>query len=524
MHQAAGWLKRRAAGSIHNNASGKPASMLRRVSTLCMISLSVAQVAPATAKAWIEPKASGSRFDGVWRSQGYSRLLAIREGVPTLFHTAGPYCYRDPNPDAGSNETFHLVSLIRRDRIAFAEAPGKTRYVFDRIAKLPSACVVEQRWTPAKVGRLIAATFADVYPGFGRRGRTREGLTTAIATLPADATDATLYDRLVAVLQALDDAHVGLQATVDGKERNFESGEAPSILAARQDMTLGADPAARERSWSRRYREGVVALLEGGGHQVANRRILWGRIGGVGYIDIVTMGAFASKGASDDTTALDAALDEALTAFRGLPGVIVDVSNNRGGYDAIGLQIAGRFADRRTVAFDKRAVGATVPVQSFHVEPSARVRYLGPVTLLTSDVTVSAGDTFTLAMRSLPNVRHEGGRTRGALSDQLAKPLPNGWTLTLPAETYRAPDGQLYEGVGITPELSRLPLIDHAALIARIAKGRWVRAEAVTTHHRTSTPASQMLYFRRSFMTIFAIGSSLDQLSRTARCCCPLNA
>ncbi len=396
--------------------------------------------------------------------------------MPTLFHAAGPYCYRDPQADAVSDDTFRLVTVVRRDRIAFAEAPGETRYVFDRIAKLPYACLIEQRWVPAKIGRLVATTFADFYPGFGRRGRTRESLVTGIATLPADAEDAVLYSRLIPALRALDDAHVGLKATVNGEQFSFEGGEAPSILAARRDAALGDDPAAREKAWSRRYREGVVALLDGGGHQVANRRILWGRIGRVGYLNIVTIGGFASEGASHDVAALDKALDEALAAFRGLPGVIVDVSNNRGGYDAIGLRIAGRFADRRTFAFDKRPVGATVPYQSFHVEPSARVRYLGPVTLLTSDVTVSAGETFTLAMRSLPNVRHVGGKTRGALSDQLTKPLPNGWTLTLPAETYRAPDGGLYEGVGITPQLSNPPPLDHAASVA------WIASSMVKTH------------------------------------------
>lgn len=255
-----------------------------------------------------------------------------------------------------------------------------------------------------------------------------------------------------------------------GSEAN-ESGEAPSIIAARQDTALGADPATRERTWSQHYRNGIVALLDGGGHHVANRRILWGRIGRVGYINIVTMGAFSSGSASDGTAELDAALDDALTAFQGLRGVIVDVTNNRGGYDVISLRIASRFADRRRLAFEKQAIGATVPFQPFHVAPSASVRYLGPVTLLTSDITVSAGETFTLAMRALPNVRHAGKRTRGALSDQLAKPLPNGWILTLPAETYRATDGHMYEGIGISPNLTtRNSKGDHAASVAQIAK------------------------------------------------------
>lgn len=431
--------------------------------------LVAAEIAPTTT--WVRPEAVRERLNGVWRAQGYGRLLVLQSGTITLYHAAGPYCYRDPSPDAGSDESLRLVTIVSPDRIAFAETPEQTRYVFDRIAALPAACLTKRSWTPAEIGRLVAATFANLYPGFGHRGRTLAGLSAAIGTLPPNADNTALYDRLAAALLTLDDAHVGLEATINGKERSVESGEAPSIIAARQDTALGADPATRERTWSQHYRNGIVALLDGGGHHVANRRILWGRIGRVGYINIVTMGAFSSESASDGTAELDAALDDALTAFQGLRGVIVDVTNNRGGYDVISLRIASRFADRRRLAFEKQAIGATVPFQPFHVAPSASVRYLGPVTLLTSDITVSAGETFTLAMRALPNVRHAGKRTRGALSDQLAKPLPNGWILTLPAETYRATDGHMYEGIGISPNLTtRNSKGDHAASVAQIAK------------------------------------------------------
>lgn len=436
---------------------------------LCLL-LAGSASTPASAARWTSPAQAGHRIDGAWRGQGYGHVLVLEEGRPTLYHVAGSWCYRDPDPEAGRDEMDRLVSVEGRDRIAFASAADQTRYVFDRIAALPSACRVERRWTPAEIGRLVAATFADLYPGFGHRGWTPQALTAALATLPAGADDAMLYDRLRSALDALDDAHVGLTATIDGTERAFESGEAPTILAARADAALGADPASRERTWSQHYREGIVALLAGGGHHVANRRILWGTIGRIGYINIVTMGGFAADAPPDDVAALDKVLDAALAAFRGLPGVIVDVTDNRGGYDAIGLRIAGRFAARRVPGFTKRAVGATVPFQAFHVEPSPRIRYTGPVTLLTSDITVSAAETFTLAMRALPNVRHVGARTRGALSDQLAKPLPNGWTLTLPAETYRGPIGRSDEGIGITPAAPFAPFApSHAATLTRLA-------------------------------------------------------
>ena len=114
---------------------------------------------------------------------------------------------------------------------------------------------------------------------------------------------------------------------------------------------------------------------------------------------------------------LDAALDEAVASFQGARAVIVDVTNNRGGYDGIAQHIAGRFTETRRLAYTKIGFGAQgVEPQPFHVEPSARVRYTGPVYLLTSDVTLSAAEIFSLYMRALPNVVHVGDTTRGAFS------------------------------------------------------------------------------------------------------------
>ena len=122
---------------------------------------------------------------------------------------------------------------------------------------------------------------------------------------------------------------------------------------------------------------------------------------------------------------------------------------------SLSISPAASPIDRR-LAYTKVALGAQdVEPQPFHVEPSKRVSYLGPVYLLTSDVTVSAGETFTLYMRALPNVVHVGGTTRGAFSDMIEKPLPNGWSLALSAEIYRDPDGRSYEVRGLPPQVKR---------------------------------------------------------------------
>jgi carboxyl-terminal processing protease len=93
-----------------------------------------------------------------------------------------------------------------------------------------------------------------------------------------------------------------------------------------------------------------------------------------------------------------------------------------------------------------------VEPQTFEVAPSTRARYLGPVYLLTSDITLSAGEVFALYMRALPSVIQVGETTRGAFSDTINKPLPNGWMLVLPGEIYRDPSGQSYEVHGLPPQ------------------------------------------------------------------------
>ena len=459
---------------VVGDATGRESLAVNVTGWKLRIGASAALIAGSTVSAsagpWLPPSDAGRTIDGVWRSRGYGHILEIRDGKRTLYHVAGAFCYPDTSNTQADDDTYRLVNVASPSRIAFAAAPDQTRYAFDRIAAVPTDCTVSRRWTAHDMATLIAATFADLYPGFGRRGRTIGRLTVALST-PSDARpDLSFFRRTARALDSLDDAHVGIAATIDGADHDEEGGEAATIRSARADAALGTDPAERERNWAKAYREGITGLLEGGGHQVANRHVLWGRIGRIGYLNVVAMGAFDKDAPPDDLAALDAVLDQALAAFQGLPGVIVDVTDNRGGYDAISLHIAGRFADRRRLAFAKRAVGASGDFQAFYVEPSDRLRYLGEVALLTSDVTVSAGETFTLAMRALPNVTQIGGRTRGALSDQLVKPLPNGWTLTLPAEAYHDPNGRSQEGVGIDPEQAMSPFDpDHRVMVQTVA-------------------------------------------------------
>jgi len=424
-----------------------------RISSLFAVSaavaLSIATPVLAESPFWpVKDKGQvAAQLQGVWRSRGYGWIVLFGPDGPRLFHTAGGACYADPRPESDPDEMMSAWRSEGQGMIALTGSPGGTRYLFDRLSDLPAACLDTAPWTPDRIVAFAADTFAELYPRSAERGLDWPARrAAALAQVGPTASEDQLWTALSGLLAGLDDPHVELQGVAAGAERTLEQGESATLTRVRA--------AGGEKAWLQAYREGVLTeILQGNGRQAANNRIFWGRVDDVGYLNLVTMGAFARNTAPDDPRPLEAVLDEALAAFAGAKAVIVDVSNNRGGFDTISQRVAARFADQPRVAYSKVGVGARATPQPVRVEPSAGQRFTGPVYVVTSDITVSAGETFTLMMKALPNVRLAGGATHGAFSDQLPKPLPNGWALALPAELYKGPGGEDLEGRGLAPEI-----------------------------------------------------------------------
>ena len=153
-------------------------------------------------------------------------------------------------------------------------------------------------------------------------------------------------------------------------------------------------------------------------------------------------------------------MDEILTDAQTLPALVIDVRINHGGADPYGVQIAGRLTEEPYVAFVKRARNDAVNPESWTapqptmVRPSNRPHFLKRVVELIGPDTVSAGETFTMALQGRrPAITRIGENTQGVYSDILVRSLPNGWRFGLPNEVFQTDQGRHYEASGVPPDI-----------------------------------------------------------------------
>lgn len=401
-------------------------------------------------------------YHGVWRSRGYGWILDIDEDGVTRYQEAAS-CYATPSEtrdmSAMASVRYRYVRNIPGEEAAiFQLLQGDTNLVFDRIDTLPDACQQPTDTSPTAVATAFLDHFETHYAFFDRRLPDREQRAEALRqTVSDDMGEAELWDALVAYMDGLSDSHTKLIGTVDGEPRRQQDGQGETLPFVRD--TIGETP------WVIGLITQTLEALGDTATHTLNDRLVWGVIEPepgrrVGYLQLFVMGGFSDNPdfgsdawADAEMAALNAALDEAFTAFEGADAVIVDLSNNRGGWDQVAKALPGRFTDTAFVGFTTQSRGSGLAPFFHIIEPAGGPRFTGPVRLLTSDVTVSGGELATLAFRQLPNVTHYGTATRGSFSTPLAKPLPNGWLLELSNEVFAAPDGEVFEESGIAPDV-----------------------------------------------------------------------
>ncbi|MEZ5946895.1 MAG: S41 family peptidase [Hyphomonas sp.] len=423
-----------------------------------LASVTACQTAPPDS---YRPSEDFSLIKGVWASEGYGWVADIGADQFRLYDRIGDFCASGED-DAGALEDLNSPYDLRNDGEAFRlifDDPAY-KYTFDRLDALPVACGAEHPAGPRDVFAVFDALFRTHYGFFDTRHVDWDALSAAArARIDDSMSDEALFGVLSETVAAVDDGHVSLIGVVDGERERGRSGQGKTNQRLTElALERGVEPRSYINEWREAYKVEVAeTLLQGQGVTTGAGWIRYGMIGDdVGYLGFMTMTGYAETDEEDSHEIIEAVMDDAMARFKDARAVIVDLSLNHGGEDTIGRRIARRFASEKTLAYSKFAADAPgAEPQAAYLRPTDDMaRFLGPVYLVTSDHTVSAGEILTLSLRALPNVTHVGEATRGALSDILSKPLPNGWTLNLSNEIYLDADGRHWEGVGIPPEIA----------------------------------------------------------------------
>lgn len=431
-------------------------------------------------------------IEGTWVSEGYGWLLELSGSRYRLHDDCAVYRRLfDEGSRADFENSLDGIRQPRPDRLEFFHAGEITRYRFRREARhggtAPNAATA-----PNPDPHLNFAGFCrqvhDHYAFLDLKGVDwREAADRFGREVRSDISDAALFGLFSEMLRLLDDDHVHISTGAD-----LAPATRRSSYRSRVQSTFRVRPWRQQRQV---YVDGIQAqirtlLFPHTAKAAANNMIQWGEIApGIGYLNV--MGEFGygdselARRAQDlprgrienalflasERAAAASAFNHAIADLSAMRAVILDLRLNFGGYDRIALDIAGRFADRRRAAFTKQAYsgGRFRRAQRICVEPAGS-RFHGPVAVLVSPLTASAGEILVLAMKALPHATIVGESTMGILSDNLYKGLPNGWELSLSNERYLSAKGVLYEHCGIPPDVPA-PMFGEADLLAGFRAG-----------------------------------------------------
>lgn len=418
-------------------------------------------------------------LNGNWKWQGYDRILSISGDqfeIKTI-STISCLTYQSGSL-AELGEQLDRVEREGPNHFSAYDRGGFNNYRFHKLAALPTSCGKVPKDDPVTTFAIFSKYFSENYAFFEKKGIDWNARVAAHRTqVTAKTSDTELFAVLSDMVKDLHDGHVNILAgpyeSIFDPNSNVpffnaeQSSVADTIVQRMYEAQKGdADGIVAKPAFEKKFTELAAAhinsvVLKGKHHTAANDLLVWGETSpGVGYLAVHGMAGLAGQ-ESDTNLAGDIAklsdiLDNQVLPFLAdKKAAIVDVRFNGGGYDAVSLAIAGRFADNKRLAFTKQAMDkdGMAPVQQVFVEPKGAKQFTKPVYLLVSNKTGSAAEIFTLGMMVLPHVTRIGESTNGILSDMWVAPLPKGWLVSLSNETYLTPEGVSYEGVGIPPQI-----------------------------------------------------------------------
>ncbi len=158
-----------------------------------------------------------------------------------------------------------------------------------------------------------------------------------------------------------------------------------------------------------------------------------------------------------DVHMVDSVMTDIINSFSDCNALIIDIRNNIGGTDSSALTVANHLVkSRQCYQISRIRVAGSVNYYSdpvyWYINP-ANVRFPKPVFVLINRYTISAAETFLLALIDQKHIRILGEPTAGAFSDSEDANLPNGWHFSYSIGVWTDSNGNLWEEKGIRPDI-----------------------------------------------------------------------
>ncbi len=414
-----------------------------------------------------------SELEGVWKSRGYGFYLDATAEVLTLYQHNQFGCvaaHANISRQAIANDVeLRILEPADSSKLLGFQTKGSiTTMYFDRVQELESPCLTPLTGRDPEVNfEFFWATLHEHHPYLAARGVDwADAYDLYRPQVGPNTSDAELFDTLSHMMAPLRCLHTGIEAVdreyspgIARVTSRFEDGfNHQSEYTDMLDYTF-SQVELQQRHVKQNY-------LDDDYQQGANGMIFWGTIdGSIGYLNLYAFDDYDPSDSGDPAiqqAILTDVLDRAMDLFQNVDAVIVDVRVNLGGDDGLGLMVASRFADQRRLAFSKKAktVDGFTAYESHFLEPEGLTTFQGPVVLLTSMLTISAGEVFAVDTMPLDNFIRMGEPTFGVFSDVLGRILPNGWEASMPNELFISAAGVDHELTGVPPHIN-LPCWSH---------------------------------------------------------------
>lgn len=335
-------------------------------------------------------------------------------------------------------------------------------YTLDKRDALPDSCAQESTNTPTNNFKILWDTFNEHYAFFDERNVDWQEQYAIYSPQIEDSMSLEAWFGVVAeMLEPLHDAHV----TLWNKDRGLWQNSAilPIFIQNIIDTcSLENNPGVCMQE-ARTNLDTITYSYLNTSKSFLNQQLGFGTIKTkphVAYFNLKSMEGYNSTPSTqvgglgildpEDPKRIDTFMQTWTVENPDITTLIIDLRFNGGGQDENSMTWASWLINEIKEVMKRKATyddGFTQPT-TITIEPKESA-FDGKIIILTSKYTVSAAETFLLAMQSYDHVLIIGEKTQGAFSDTLEKSLPNGFQFSLSNEVFSDMNGTVYEAVGI---------------------------------------------------------------------------